>query len=538
MAIWSKGGDDTDRLVHAFTVGDDYLHDRVLAPYDLLGSIAHARMLAHVGLLAAGDADALCRGLADLHREFLARGWTVGPGDEDVHSVIEAALTTRLGEPAKRLHTGRSRNDQVLTALRLWQKDELAAIGLAVCAAAEALLAQASNHEFHPLPGYTHLQRAMPASVGMFFGAHAQALVDDRILLEAAFRLCDACPLGSGASYGVGLPLDRAYSSALLGFSRPPGISMADANGRGKVETACLDALGAALTDLSRLAADVVFFTSAECGFFAIGAGFTTGSSIMPQKRNPDLFELLRARAARVLGLRTGLAAISIGLPSGYNRDLQDTKGLCIDGLRLGRECLAVAAAAVPTLAPVRSRIEAALTPEIYATDEAYRLVREQGMAFRDAYRAVGAQLGQLAAGNHERTLRERTHLGSTGNLGLPALRERLESERRAWAGRQDGMATVAARLRAGAGAPAQSGSGSDSREQGAGSREPPGRSPPSAGGLARTGSRRQWPTAIGAAWPTRRKVMTWAGGTLNHTARLRSRRSPGRSKRRQARRE
>jgi argininosuccinate lyase len=447
MAIWSKGGDDTDRLVHAFTVGDDYLYDRVLAPYDLLGSIAHARMLERVGLLTPGDAGALCAGLATLHREFLAGGWTVGPDDEDVHSVIETALALRVGEPAKRLHTGRSRNDQVLTALRLWQKDELSAIGLAVCAAAEALLAQARQHEFHPLPGYTHLQRAMPASVGMFFGAHAQALVDDLILLDAAFRLCDSCPLGSGASYGVGLPLDRAYSAALLGFSRPPGISMADANARGKVETACLDALGACLTDLSRLAGDVVFFTSAECGFFTIGAGFTTGSSIMPQKRNPDLFELLRARAARVLGLRTGLAAITIGLPSGYSRDLQDTKGLCIDGLRLGRECLAVAAAAVPTLAPVRSRIEAALTPEIYATDEAYRLVREQGLAFRDAYRAVGAQLASLAVPDHERTVRARTHLGSTGNLGLPALAERLAAERRAWAGRHDEVRAVGARL-------------------------------------------------------------------------------------------
>jgi argininosuccinate lyase len=447
MAIWSKGGDETDRLVHSFTVGDDYQYDRILAPYDLLGSIAHARMLERVGLLTSADAGALCRGLAALHREFLAGGWTVGPEDEDVHSVIEAALTERLGEPAKRLHTGRSRNDQVLTALRLWQKDELSALGLAVCTAAEALLAQARQYEFHPLPGYTHLQRAMPASVGMFFGAHAQALVDDLILLDGVFRLCDSSPLGSGASYGVGLPLDRAYSAALLGFSRPPGISMADANARGKVESACLDAVGAALTDLSRLAADLVFFTSAECGFFTIGAGFTTGSSIMPQKRNPDLFELLRARAARVLGLRTGLAAITIGLPSGYSRDLQDTKGMCIDGLRLGRECLAVVAAAVPTLTPVRGRIEAALTPEIYATDEAYRLVREQGMPFRDAYRAVGAQLARVAVPDHERTVRARTHLGSTGNLGLPALGERLAAERRAWAGRQDDLRAVCARL-------------------------------------------------------------------------------------------
>src|SRR5258708_685793 len=200
MAIWSKGGDDTDALVHEFTVGDDYLYDRVIATYDILGSLAHARMLGKVGLLAAGDARALVEGLRALHGAFLAGGWTVEASDEDVHSKVEALLGERLGEPAKRLHTGRSRNDQVLTAMRLWQKHSLAGLAIAGCAAAATLLAQAQRYEFHPLPGYTHLQRAMPSSVGMFFAAHAQALVDDLILLDAAYQLADSCPLGSGAS--------------------------------------------------------------------------------------------------------------------------------------------------------------------------------------------------------------------------------------------------------------------------------------------------------------------------------------------------
>ncbi len=434
--IWAKGGDETNRLVHEFTVGDDYLYDRELAPFDLLGSLAHARMLGHVGLLSAQDTTALVGGLQALHREHLAGAWTVEVADEDVHSKVEALLEQRVGEPARRLHTGRSRNDQVLTDVRLWQKHTLALLADETAATAAALLERAQTHEFHPLPGYTHLQRAMPSSVGMFFAAHAQALLDDLILLDAAYQLADACPLGSGASYGVGLPLDRAYAATLLGFARSGGVAMADANGRGKVETACIDAAGAVVGDLSRLAADLLFFTTGEAGFFTIGKGFTTGSSIMPQKKNLDLFELLRGRAARFLGLRTGLAAITLGLPSGYSRDLQDTKALCLDGLRLARQGLAVAAAAVPTLEPVRARIEAALTPDLYATDEAYRLVREQGMAFRDAYRQVGRNLDQVPVPDHERTVRDRTHAGSTGNLGLPALAARGTRERARWTAR------------------------------------------------------------------------------------------------------
>jgi len=450
MAIWSKGGDETNQLVHDFTVGDDWKYDRVLAPYDLLGSIAHAQMLAAVGLMPAADAVALVGGLRQLHGEFQQGTWTIDAADEDVHSKVEALLTARLGEPAKRLHTGRSRNDQVLTDVRLWQKHTLARLAQEACAAAGALLNQAQQHEFHPFPGYTHLQRAMPSSLGMFFGAHAQALVDDLAMAEAAFTLADRCPLGSGASYGVGLPLDRSLTARLLGFAKGGGIAMADANGRGKVETACLDAASALVGDLSRFAADLVFFTAGECGFFTIGKGFTTGSSIMPQKKNLDLFELLRGRAARFLGLRTGLAATTLGLYSGYSRDLQDTKALCIDGPALCRQGLAVISASVPTLQPVRERILAALTPDIYATDEAYRLVREQSLTFRDAYVQVGRNLSAVAVPDHDATVRSRTHAGSTGNLGLDSLSDELTAVRSHWAERQVAMETCWERLLAG----------------------------------------------------------------------------------------
>ena len=428
MAIWSKGADATDQVVHAFTVGDDWIRDRELAPYDLLGSIAHARMLGRVGLVPAADAEALVGGLRRLHGEWMDGRWTVESTDEDVHSKVELLLTQRLGDAGKRLHTGRSRNDQVLTGLRLLQKHRLLALGGEVAACALALIDQARCFEHHPLPGYTHLQRAMPSSVGMFFAAHAQGLLESLVLLDAATTLADRCPLGSGASYGVGLPLDRAYAAELLGFARHSGVAMADANSRGKVDAAILDACGAVMCDLSRLAADLVFFTSQECGFFTLGAGFTTGSSIMPQKRNPDVFELLRARAARMVGLRSALSAIVTGLASGYSRDLQDTKPLLLDGLRLCAESVAVTTRAVPTIRPVRERILAALTPDIYATDEAYRLMREQGLTFRDAYVQTGKNLDRVGVPDHDACVRGRTHAGSTGNLGLDALHAQAEA--------------------------------------------------------------------------------------------------------------
>ena len=447
MAIWSKGGDEALALVHEFTVGDDYLNDRILAPYDILASIAHAQMLQAVGLLKPVPTQALVKDLRALHAEYLAGKWTVEPTDEDVHSKVEALLTQRIGEPAKRLHTGRSRNDQVLTAVRLWQKHALCQLATECTQTAAALLERAITHEFHPLPGYTHLQRAMPSSLGMFFGAHAQSLLDDLILVDAAYKLADTCPLGSGASYGVGLPLDRTMTAKLLGFARAGGISMRDANSRGKVETAVLDAAGAMLGDLSRLAADLVFFTSAECGFFVVGKGFTTGSSIMPQKKNFDLFELLRGRTARFLGLRTALYATTMGLYSGYSRDLQDTKSLCMQGVALARQGLAVAAAATPTLEPVREKILAALTPDIYATDEAYRLMREQGIPFRDAYVQVGQDLDKLTVLDHDAVIRSRTHTGSTGNLGLTELKRELDQQAAAWRIRQQALENTWERL-------------------------------------------------------------------------------------------
>ena len=419
MAIWSKGNDNTNDLVHQFTVGDDYLRDRHLAAYDLIACIAHAQMLGQAGIIPSASAEKIQAQLRVLSQSYDDGQWTVAVDDEDVHSKIEALLVEAIGEHGKHLHTGRSRNDQVLTAMRMWLKDQLCTQAIQASALIDALCQQAQQHEFHPLPGYTHLQRGMPSSVGMYFASHARALLDNFYALEAAYQLSDSCPLGSGASYGVGLPLDRQLTQELLGFARGCYPAMADANARGKVECAAVDALGAMMNDFSRFAADMVFFTTSECGFFSIGAGFTTGSSIMPQKKNLDLFELLRGRCARFLGVRTGLYASTVGLHSGYSRDLQDTKAQCMDAFSLAQEAGAVMLAAVPTLQPETERIIEALSPDLYATDEAYRLVMEEGMSFRDAYVQVGNNLDKLSTPDHEGTVKNRSHPGSTGNLGI-----------------------------------------------------------------------------------------------------------------------
>jgi argininosuccinate lyase len=310
-----------------------------------------------------------------------------------------------------------------------------------------ALCEQAERYEFHPLPGYTHQQRGMPSSVGMFFAAHARALLDDLFLLEAAFTLADSCPLGSGASYGVGLPLDREQTQKLLGFGRGGYPAMADANSRGKVECAAVDALGAVMNDVSRFASDMIFFTTSECGFFTIEEGYTTGSSIMPQKKNLDLFELMRGRSARFLGLRTGLNATTIGLISGYSRDLQDTKGQCMDAMHITIETLAVLECAVLALKPQTQAILAALSPDLYATDEAYRLVMEEGMTFRDAYVAVGQNLDQVKTPDHEAVVKQRSHAGSTGKLGIDQLVAACTAQESTWGNRDGDMAVAWAAL-------------------------------------------------------------------------------------------
>jgi argininosuccinate lyase len=385
--LWDKGEPLDDRVLR-YTAGEDHQLDQRLVPYDVRGSVAHAEMLQGAGLLSAEDLEAIRHGLETLANEHAAGSWQIELADEDVHTALESRLTARIGEAGARLHLGRSRNDQVLTALRLYLKDEVEVLRTGVLEVAAALDALAAREAETPLPGYTHLQPAMPSSVPLWAGGFATELRDDAEGLAAARRRLDRNPLGSAAGYGVPLlPIDREATRASLGFAEVHEPVTAVQLSRGKAEAQVLFEIVLLMQDLGRLASDLVLFAMRELGFVSLPAEMTTGSSIMPQKRNPDVFELVRGRTATAVACLTEVLGITAKLPSGYHRDLQLLKAPLFRGIDLARETLAVMA---PALAGVRFHAETIrLKPELYAAEAAYRMVMEEGIPFREAYRRV-----------------------------------------------------------------------------------------------------------------------------------------------------
>ena len=383
MRLWDKGG-DLDAQVADFTVGDDPIVDLAWAAHDLVGSAAHVRVLENAGILTNVEASQLIQGLAALLADVRAERFVIDRSEEDVHTAIEARLLSALGPVAGAIHTGRSRNDQVLTALRLWMLDEIDAIELEWRTLAAAWLAFAANNRDVPLTGYTHLQPAMPSSYGLWAAGYAAALLDLLPLLEAARTVADRCPLGSAAGYGTPLPLDRALAARLLGFSAVEAPVTTPQLTRGLVESALLGALGAATSLIARWSWDLVLFSSAEFALVRLPDAFTTGSSIMPQKRNPDVAELLRATAVVVRSARREIEDL-VSLPGGYQRDVQLTKAPLLRGVRAGRNALRIAA----HLAPHVVATEKPQDPAIFATAEAYRRQKP----FREAYRDVAAEV-------------------------------------------------------------------------------------------------------------------------------------------------
>ncbi|MGB2782209.1 MAG: lyase family protein, partial [Phycisphaerae bacterium] len=346
---------------------------------------------------------------------------------EDVHTAVEEYLTDRLGALGKKLHTGRSRNDQVLLDLRLWGKEQLHALVERVIALVRAIEAFAKKHEFVPMPGRTHMQVAMPSSLGLWAGAAAEALLDDLELAKAAHTLSDQSPLGSGAAYGSALPLDRKLVADLLGFARVQNNVLYCANSRGKAELATLAACAQIMLDLARLATDLMIGSMPEFGYFRIPKELCTGSSMMPQKRNPCGLELVRAKAAAVLAREQTVAGILRALPSGYNRDFQETKGPFMRGVEATLGSLRIMAITFERLEVVEENLRKGFIPEIFATDRALELVGE-GMPFRDAYRQVAAHLDELASRDPVENLKSKTLQGGPGNLGLEKLAKRADA--------------------------------------------------------------------------------------------------------------
>jgi argininosuccinate lyase len=427
IKLWQKAV-ALDRQAEQYTAGDIALDQR-LVTVDVLGSIAHARMLQKIGILTAEEFAALRAELVNILRLDAAGQFVLRVEDEDVHSRVENHLVAVLGDVGKKIHTARSRNDQIAVDMRLFAKERLLAVERSLLEAAAAFLDTARRYEWLPMPGYTHMQRAMLSSVGLWAASFAEALLDDDALLQAVYALVDQSPLGSAASYGVPLPIDRQYTAGLLGFARVHHNVLAAQHGRGKYEGLIAQALAQVMLDLSRFAQDALLFTTSEFGFFTLDERLCTGSSIMPQKRNADILELARGQASVVQALAGQIMATITGLPSGYNADVSLTKRPFMQALDTTIATLDVCALAVRGLTPNEAALRAALSPEVFATDAAYDLVA-QGVPFRDAYRRVAANLGALASVDPGPALAARTHQGASGNLGLDQLGERLAAAR------------------------------------------------------------------------------------------------------------
>lgn len=426
--LWDKGY-DLNPLIEAFEVGDDVAYDNRLVMPDVLGSIAHAAGLAKIGVLDQEAFQALHKGLAQIAELYEQGQFMLEQGDEDVHTKIENWLTANVGDPGKEIHTGRSRNDQVLVDLRLYTREAILPVYRSILSACEALHSLAEQYKDTPMPGYTHMQRAMLSTVGVWAGSYLEALLDDLKLLDAAVELSNQNPLGSAASYGVPLPLDRQYVADLLGFPMVQNNVLYTQLARGKFEGAIVQALAQVMLDLSKLAQDILLFTTSEYAFFSLNESLLTGSSIMPQKKNLGAVELLRARGQVMLAYQQQIMGILTGLPSGYNMDSQDTKKPFMDALDLAAQSAAVAALVVSQLEPNEERMIEACSPELFATDIAYDLVRG-GTPFRDAYREVAAKIADLPAQDPKALLEHRTHQGTHGDLRLDV--SKAEIDRRA----------------------------------------------------------------------------------------------------------
>lgn len=434
MKLWQAASDDPNELadrVERFTAASDVGHDQALVRFDVLGSMAHAQMLGEIGVLTGEESTALHRALQAL----LKSPPEVQPSDEDVHTAVENRLVDELGDLGAKLHTGRSRNDQILVDTRLFTKDALIRVAQRTIGAAESLAALAQKHERTPMPGETHTRRAMPSTVGLWASAYAEGLWEALGPLDAVYSMNDRCPLGAAAGYGAPLYLDRERTAELLGFSDIQVNALNAIHGRGLVEFQTVQTLGTVMLAVGRLAEDVIRFSSEAFGFFELPEALTTGSSLMPHKRNPDVAELLRARGGTVVADGTQVVFTLKGLSQGYHRDTQETKGALMRALATTASSLEMLPPLVDGLAVNESALRQAMGPELFVTDRVFDLVND-GVPFREAYRQVKTELSDGAdweVPETEAWLDRRSALGGPGNLGLDRLDERLSEAKAHW---------------------------------------------------------------------------------------------------------
>ena len=424
MKLWDKGY-SVNKLIEDFTVGKDRELDLYLAPFDVLGSMAHGTMLVEINLLPKDELELLLSELKAIYALTQKGEFVIEEGVEDVHSQVETMLTRKLGDIGKKIHSGRSRNDQVLLDLKLFARHEIREIVVLGEQLFQTLLKQAEKYKDVLMPGYTHLQVAMPSSFGLWFSAYAESLADDFLLLQAAYRIANQNPLGSAAGYGSSFPLDRQMTTDLLGFEQMNYNVVYAQMGRGKMEKIVSFALSSIAATLSKLAYDVCLFMSQNFGFVSLPDELTTGSSIMPHKKNPDVFELLRSHCNKIQAMPTEITLMINNLPSGYFRDLQIVKEVFLPSFRDLKNCMEIANFALSEISVKENILNDERYKYVYSVEDVNRLVID-GVPFRDAYKKVGLE---IQAGNYSPSREiKHTHAGSLGNLCLPEIDAKMKA--------------------------------------------------------------------------------------------------------------
>ena len=423
MKLWDKGY-STNKKIDQFTVGNDRERDLALAKYDIQASSAHAKMLGKIGLLTAEETQALLRELENIALSIKEGNFIIEDSFEDVHSKIEYILTEKLGDTGKKIHTARSRNDQVLVAMKLYLKEELSEIKHLTKELFNLLLRLADKHKEQLLPGYTHFQIAMPSSFGLWFSAYAESLVDDLHFVGAAYKIADQNPLGSAAGYGSSFPIDRSYTTSEMGFADLKYNVIAAQMGRGKVEKAVAIGISGIADTLSKLAMDICLYMSQNFNFISFPDALTTGSSIMPHKKNPDVFELIRAKCNSLQAIPNQITLITSNLPSGYHRDLQIVKGLIIPAIQEIKSCLEMMTFTLKDINVNANILDDTKYDYLFSVDTLNHLVLN-GMPYREAYKQIATE---IEAGNYkpEKHLNH-THEGSLGNLCLDKIKAKMK---------------------------------------------------------------------------------------------------------------
>lgn len=424
MKLWDKGF-STDKKIDHFTVGNDRELDLLLAKYDVIASQAHAKMLGKVGLITQDEASDLVKELNAIAKTIEEGNFTIEDSFEDMHSKIEFLLIEKLGDTGKKIHTARSRNDQVLVAMQLYLKNELAEIKSEVKTLFDLLLDLAEKHKTVLLPGYTHLQIAMPSSFGLWFSAYAESLIDDLYFIDAAFKVADQNPLGSAAGYGSSFPIDRNFTTKEMGFETQKYNVVAAQMGRGKAEKATAFGISSVAATLSKLAMDICLYMSQNFDFISFPDELTTGSSIMPHKKNPDVFELIRGKCNKIQAVPNQLTLIINNLPSGYHRDLQLVKEVIVPAIQDIKACLELMHFSLKEIKVNTTILNDPKYDYLFSVDTLNELVTS-GMPFRDAYKKMGAEI-EAGTFKPKRDIHH-THEGSLGNLCLKEIKSKMKS--------------------------------------------------------------------------------------------------------------